>query len=67
MTEYRVKWCQCPTAHHATQVLFVEAANEVDAQAIARDHIERRLHIEWIKFDSVDPAPAVPAGRVIER
>ncbi len=65
-TEYRVKWAQCPHAYHPTQVLFVEAATPEDARKIARDHIERKFGIEWIKFFDVAIATTIPAGKVVD-
>jgi hypothetical protein len=31
MTEYRVVWCQRPTAYHSKHVVFVEAETPKDA------------------------------------
>jgi hypothetical protein len=45
--------------------MFVEATTPNDAEAIARNHIERTTGITgWIKFET-DQAPQVPAGRVL--
>jgi hypothetical protein len=65
MKEYRVVWIQCPTSYNTPKVLFVEAENEKDAEAIVRDHIERSFGIEWFKVSVSEPKP-VPAGRIIE-
>jgi hypothetical protein len=65
MIEFKVKWTLCPTAYNPTQVLFVEAADAAAAEAIARDHIERKHGVGgWVKFETV-PAEAPPAGRVL--
>jgi hypothetical protein len=66
MNEYRVQWTKCPTAYNTTHVLFVEAGTPADAEAVARNHIERKLGVGgWIKFE-VAPVEPVPAGRVLE-
>lgn len=66
MKEYRILWCQCPTNRNPWRVLFVEAATPDDARAIAKNHIERKYGIGWIKIDKITEAPVVPAGRVLE-
>lgn len=43
MTEFRVKWCECPHVAYSPRVLFVRANNADDAKKIARDHVERRI------------------------
>jgi hypothetical protein len=65
MKEYRVKWCQCPHVHHSTQVLYVKAATADDAKVLARDHIERKLGIEWLSIFDATEAKPMPAGEVI--
>jgi hypothetical protein len=65
MKEYRVKWTQVPTAYNPSHVVFIEAASPQDAEAIARDHIERTHGVgSWIVFE-VSESVAVPAGKVI--
>lgn len=63
MNEYRIQWTQCPTAYNDSHILFVEAANPADALAIARDHIERKFGVNWLKLE-VGESPSVPAGKV---
>lgn len=64
-TEYRVQWTPCPTAYNQTRVLFVIATSKEDAEAIAKDHIERKLGIAgWIKFET-GPSSRVPPGHVV--
>ncbi|MCR9292027.1 MAG: hypothetical protein NXI32_04860 [bacterium] len=65
LKEYRVLWAECPTAYNRQRVLFVEAENEADARAIAKNHIERTTGIGWLKIESVTEAQPVPKGRVI--
>lgn len=43
MTEFRIEWQACPRVHNPRQVLFVNAEDVSDAEAVARDHIERTL------------------------
>ena len=31
MTQYRIKWAQCPTAHNPSRIMFVEAETEEEA------------------------------------
>jgi hypothetical protein len=58
MTEYRVVWCQCPTAYHSKHVVFVEAETPKDA-------VERNLGVEWFTVEHpTEPKPA-PPGRVL--
>ena len=65
MTEYRVKWCQCPHVRHTSQVLFVEAESTEAAHAIAKDHIQRTYHIGWFSIFGVDPYTRPTGGRVV--
>ena len=66
MREFRVEWTKCPTAYNATNVLFIEANSKEDAEAVARDHIERKLGIgDWLKIVVTEPVQ-VPAGRVVK-
>lgn len=65
MTEYRVKWVQCPTAHHFSRVVFVKAIDMHGAQEIARDHIERTKGIAWFKIESVKETKPLPLGEVV--
>lgn len=67
MKEYRVVWCQCPTRSHTPRTLFVEAANCLDAEKIARDHIERKQGLEWFQIQSVKESEPMPAGKVVEK
>jgi len=65
MNEYRVQWTRCPTAYNETHVLFVSAGSADDAEAIAKDHVERKLGVGgWLKFE-VTPVKAVPPGCVL--
>jgi hypothetical protein len=66
MREYRVLWQQCPHVHHDRHVMFVEAASEEDAKAIARNHVERHYGVEWFTIWSASETAPVPAGRVKE-
>ena len=66
MTEYRVVWIECPTATGKPRVVFVEANNPKDAEAIAVNHIERKFGLARFVIRSVAIAGAVPAGRVVE-
>ncbi len=54
MTEFRIKWQRCPHANFPSQIMFVEAANETDAQALATDHIERYHHTSWFTIWTVE-------------
>ena len=65
MTEYRVKWVQCPTAHNFGRVVFVKAIDMHGAQEIARDHIERTKGIAWFKIESVKETNRLPLGEVV--
>jgi len=63
MKEFRVVWIACPHVQHVPKVMFVEATDKQDAEAIARDRIERTQGIEWLTIRSVEPAkPAPPSG-----
>lgn len=65
-TEFRVVWIECPTGRKASKarVLFVQAANATDAQAVASDYIERRFGVVRFVVREVRPAAVVPAGKV---
>lgn len=65
-TEFRVKWCQCPTTQNDTKILFVEAGNADDARKIAHDHIERKFGIAWFSILEVTTVKKLPPGRVKE-
>lgn len=65
MNEYRVVWHQCPHVRHDAHVLFVEAGSEDDAIAIVRNHVERKLGVEWFTIKDVRLAKPVPAGQVL--
>jgi hypothetical protein len=67
MTEYRVKWCQCPTSQHSSRLLFVEAASPEDAKTIAKDHIERTFGISWLVIWEANETVPMPAGRVVAK
>jgi hypothetical protein len=64
MTEYIVTWTQCPTAYNPVQVLYVTAGNEADAKTLAGDHIQRQYGVGRFVISEIQPAPAMPAGRV---
>lgn len=63
--EFRISWTECPTAYRSPQVLFVKALSVIDAEVIARRHIERTYHIEWFKINSIKEVQPVPAGEVV--
>jgi len=63
-TEFRVVWVECPTVANKARVLFVQAANAKDAEAVATDYIERRFGVVRFVVREVRPAAAVPAGKV---
>lgn len=65
MPEFRVLWRQCPTVQHPTKVLFVQADDAKDAEAIAVDHVERHFGISWFKVMEIGEAKPVPKGRVL--
>lgn len=67
MTEFRIVWTQCPIDHNTQRVLFIEAANERDAERIARNHIERTYKITWFVIQNTTKSLAVPPGRVIDK
>lgn len=64
LLEFRVTWQQHPMCDHWPRVLFVEAANENDAKAVATDYIERKFGVRFT-IHTVQKAPKVPPGRVI--
>lgn len=67
MQEFRVEWCKYPTNYNERRVLFVTAASKADAEAVARDHIERRYGVSRKDFEAHASEPeSVPAGTVRE-
>ena len=65
LTEYKVEWTQCPTAHNHPKVLFIEAQNEKDARVLAKDYIERNFGIGRSVIDKVTEAKKMPEGGVV--
>ena len=65
MKEFRVIWQVQPYDFNPEQVLFVTAANEDDAKAIAQDHVERKFGIARFGVRSASIAKATPKGRVL--
>jgi hypothetical protein len=62
--EFRVVWQACPHAQHRKHVLFIEAANEEAARAVAKDHIERHERIEWFTIHQCSTYLRPQGGRV---
>jgi hypothetical protein len=68
MKTYEVQWIRCPTNYNPTNLLYVEAVDEMAAETLARDYIKRRLGVgDWlsIKVSEYVP-PSASLGRVLE-
>lgn len=63
--EFRVKWQACPRIHNPSRVLFVVAGSKEDAEAVAKDHIERTAGISWFVIDEVTVYVKPTGGRVL--
>jgi hypothetical protein len=64
MKEFRVRYAQQPGNHNPTRILFVEAATEEAAMAIALDHAERTLGFKCMTYGAEEVKP-LPEGRVL--
>ena len=65
MSEFRITWYE-PTKRNILRVLFVEAGQAANAEAVARDYIERHYGLAHFVIAGVKLAEVVPAGRVVE-
>lgn len=67
LPEWRIRWCACPTSRNTHQIIYVRAADQEAARAVAKNHIERTQGVGWISWDTIEPAPPVPPGEVVSR
>jgi hypothetical protein len=68
MKTYRIAFALKPTNYNTARVLFVEAANEYDAEKVAKEFVERKEGIAsseflWQHIGEVT-SPSTP-GRVL--
>ena len=65
MTEFRVVWAD-RNNRKAEKVLFVEAANSIDAAEVAREYVERKFAVAHVLIASVKVATVPTPGQVLE-
>ena len=68
MKTYRIAFALRPTNYNTARVLFVEAANETDAEKVAKEYIERKEGVAsseflWQRIDEITLPPT--PGRVL--
>ena len=63
--EFRVRWQQCPHVQNPSRVLFVEADDAQQAEAVVKDHVERTCGIAWFTIYPPEPYVKPAGGRIL--